>query len=71
MSELGELPGGPGAYIVRSIEPAWDGRVIYTVVDMAGTVTQVTLPRRLTLTEDADAVLRHHVARRHRRVRRP
>lgn len=58
----------PGAYVVRSTETARDGRVTYTVVDMAGRISKVTIPRALTLTELADPVIRHHVERHARRV---
>lgn len=61
-------PGDPGAYVVRSTDRARDGRVTYTVVDMAGRISKVTIPRALTLTELADPVIRHHVERNARRV---
>lgn len=58
----------PGAYVVRSTERARDGRVTYTVVDMAGRISKVTIPHALTLTEFADPVIRHHVERNARRT---
>lgn len=61
----------PGAYVVRSIRPALDGRVHYEIVDMAGRVSRVTVPRSLTLTEHVDPVLRYHVASRPTSERRP
>lgn len=58
------LPGGPGAYVIRETRRTFDGRACYTVVDMAGRVSNVTLARELTLTELADPVIRHHVIQR-------
>ena len=52
----------PGAYVLRSTATAPDGRVVYTVVDMNGRVSHVTLPHELTLTELADPIIRAHVA---------
>lgn len=66
-----QLPGGPGAYVIRSTRRTFDGRVCYTVVDMAGRVSNVTLPHELTVTELADPVIRHHVIQRAKRAGRP
>lgn len=63
-------PGDPGAYVVRTIDRARDGRVTYTVVDMAGRVSKVTIPHALTLTELADPVIRHHIETNARRASR-
>ena len=52
----------PGAYVLRSTATAPDGRVVYTVVDMNGRVSHVTLPHELTLTELVDPIIRAHVA---------
>lgn len=52
----------PGAYVVRSTTTAPDGRIVYTVVDMNGRVSSVTIDHALTLTELVDPIIRHHVA---------
>lgn len=52
----------PGAYVVRSTATAPDGRVVYTVVDMNGRVSSVTIDHALTLTELVDPIIRHHIA---------
>lgn len=52
----------PGAYVLRSTTTAPDGRVVYTVVDMNGRVSSVTIPHELTLTEHVDPIIRHHIA---------
>lgn len=52
----------PGAYVLRSTKVAPDGRVVYTVVDMNGRVSNVTIPHNLTLTEHVDPIIRHHIS---------
>lgn len=52
----------PGAYVLRSTARAPDGRVVYTVVDLNGRVSHVTIPHSLTLTELVDPIIRAHVA---------
>lgn len=56
------MANDPGAYVVRATDAAPDGRVVYTVVDMNGRVSKVTIPRHLTLTELADPIIRTHIA---------
>jgi len=46
-------------YVVRSTRATPDGRVSYELVDLAGAVVHVTLPRHLTLTEWAHPVIVH------------
>lgn len=58
----------PGAYVIRSIARALDGRVHYVVCDLAGNVSRVTLPHALTVTEWADPVIRYHVVRHAARI---
>ena len=45
-------------YVVRSTERAPDGRVTYTIVDMAGRVMHVTVARAATAGDGPVAVLR-------------
>ncbi len=60
----------PGAYVVRSTEATPGGNVVVTVVDMAGTVSHVTVPRSVSLSEILDPVIRHHVTVIRQNVRR-
>lgn len=45
------------SYVVRSTAIAPDGRVTYTLVDLAGKVFHVTIVRELTTTELATPIL--------------
>lgn len=59
------------AYVVRATRAAPDGRATYELVDMAGRVVHVTLPRHLTNTEHAHPILLHALASRGTRPTRP
>lgn len=61
----------PGDYVVRETRTAPSGLVVYTLVDLAGNVSHVSLPKHLTVSEWADPVLRHHVSSRSSQGRRP
>lgn len=52
----------PGAYVLRSTATAPDGRIVYTVVDMDGRVSSLTISHELTLSELVDPIIRHHIA---------
>jgi len=54
----------PGAYVTRETRAAPSGRATHTIVDMAGRVLHVTVPRNLGATEHLDLVLRHAVSSR-------
>lgn len=57
---------GDDRYVVRSVGPERAGQVTYTLVDMAGQLVRVTIPRRLTTDELAGPILTHAVGcRRH------